>query len=417
MKITNLKYHLLIVLTGLTVLFTVNLLLQIDLQNIIYPDSEGYHDAAKSLYLHAKGQNCRPILLAIIQGFPYVFGATDADIFSSSFYINLFSWLGFSIVIFEISKEYFALKISLWISIFPFLIFNNLVVVYHLLSENVFMFFTILGFYFLMKYKKHQQYWHLALSLSIFVASMLIRPGAKFFAIIMILFFIKPVLNNYRQKATLLLYGSFMMVLVQCAGLKYQFGHFRISYIDVITYHNYLGSRAMCLKNGLEFSQNNNPRAEYLYNYQSKYQVDIAAQDFKNQLRDNKTNLIKAYFIDVLDNSKSGSTCVSDCKNIKKNNYFELSQKIIYSFTTYQNRFFSVIGFLTALFFIIKFRKNLNLIFFFSIYILYTIVTAGISCQQGDRFHAVLFPYILILILYYLKTKTSNFEVVAPPQK
>jgi hypothetical protein len=395
----------------------VNFLLQIDLQNIIYPDSEGYHDAAKSLYLHAKGQNCRPILLAIIQGFPYIFGASDSIIFSSSFYINLFCWLGFSIVLFEISKNYFSLKTSFVLAIFPFFIFNNLVVVFHLLSENVFMFFTILGIYFLMKYRQSRQFWQLSLSLAIFVSSMLIRPGAKFFAIIMVLFFIKIVFINYRHKATFLLYGSLMMVLVQCAGLKHQFGHFRISYIDVITYHNYLGSRAMCLKNGIEYSQYNNPRAEYIYNYQSEFQVDIAAEDFKNQLRDNKTNLIKAYFIDILDNSKSGSGCVSDCKNIKKTTYFASVQKMLYHFTTCQNSIFSVIGFLIAVFFFFKFKKVQNLQFYFSIYILYTITTAGISCQQGDRFHAVLFPYILFLILYYLKYRTVNFEVAAPPQK
>jgi hypothetical protein len=173
----------------------------------------------------------------------------------------------------------------------------------------------------------------------------------------------------------------------------------------------------MCLKNGIEYSQYNNPRAEYIYNYQSEFQVDIAAEDFKNQLRDNKTNLIKAYFIDILDNSKSGSGCVSDCKNIKKTTYFASVQKMLYHFTTYQNSIFSVIGFLIAVFFIFKFKKVQNLQFYFSIYILYTITTAGISCQQGDRFHAVLFPYILFLILYYLKYRTVNFEVAAPPQK
>ena len=38
----------------------------------------------------------------------------------------------------------------------------------------------------------------------------------------------------------LVLYGSITLCFVQAAGLKYQFGDFTISYIDSVTFHNYL---------------------------------------------------------------------------------------------------------------------------------------------------------------------------------
>lgn len=418
MKNTKYKYYVFILAIGLIVLFCFNYYLQVDLQRIIYPDSGGYHDAAKSLYLHAKGQNCRPILLALIQGFPYVFGASDQDIFHCSFYINLFCWLGFSLVLFETLSDYFSLKIAFLTSIFPFFIFNNLTVIYHLLSENVFMFFTVVGFYFLSKFFLQKQYWQLALSLSIFIASMLIRPGAKIFAIIMLLFFAKILIQNYKHRATIFVYLSLSMVLVQCAGLKYQFGNFTISYIDIITYHNYLGSQAISLKKGVKFDQYKNARADYLYNYQSEFQVPIVVEDLKNQLRNNKINLLKAYLIDVWDNSTSGSLCVADCKNIKKIKNFELFKNTVLIISKYQNYLFSIIGFLLSISVIVIFFKTRNIFFYFALYILYTIITAGISCQQGDRFHAVIFPYVMILIFFLMHiTKKISFANAAPLQK
>jgi hypothetical protein len=94
---------------------------------------------------------------------------------------------------------------------------------------------------------------------------MLIKPGAKFFGIVMLLFFFKEILKNYKQKSMIFLYGSLLMIVIQVVGMKVQYGDFTISYIDGVTYHNYICSKAECYKNGKEYEQINNPRAEYLF--------------------------------------------------------------------------------------------------------------------------------------------------------
>ena len=108
------------------------------------------------------------------------------------------------------------------------------------------------------------------------------------------------------------------MVFVQCAGLKYQFGNFTLSYIDSVTYYDYIGSKAMCLKEGKEFSQLNNPRGEYIYSIECSEQRKIANEDLKQQLQHNTLNLLKAFISDVVDNATSGNVCIDDCKNVKK---------------------------------------------------------------------------------------------------
>jgi hypothetical protein len=86
------KFHILIILIGLCCLFGINYFLQISSQNIIYPDTFAYHDAAKNLYVFYRGHNYRPMLLAAIHGLPYLFGATDQAIFEFSFYLNLYDY-------------------------------------------------------------------------------------------------------------------------------------------------------------------------------------------------------------------------------------------------------------------------------------------------------------------------------------
>ena len=71
-------YHFLLILIGLVAITLFDFIVQMSSQGVIYPDSMGYHESAKNLYLFYRGHGYRPILMAIINGFPYVFGSSDA---------------------------------------------------------------------------------------------------------------------------------------------------------------------------------------------------------------------------------------------------------------------------------------------------------------------------------------------------
>ncbi|MCF6130445.1 glycosyltransferase family 39 protein [Flavobacterium sp. AS60] len=408
------KYHFLIIFVGLCCLELLNFLLQLDKQTLIYPDCSNYLESAQKLYLKFTGHYYRPMLMAFITGIPYLFGSSDASIFEWIFVVNVFCWLGASIILFEILKNFVKEKVAFWFAIIPFLIFGNLILNYHLLTENIFVFFTVLAFYLLFQYYKTSQFWYLSLSLSLLLSSMLIKPSAKFFGIVMLLFFVKEILKNYKHKSMIFIYGSLLMITIQVVGMKVQYGDFTISYIDGVTYHNYICSKAECFKNGKEYNQINNPRAEYLFSLDFKDQKKAALEDLKHQIRTNFPNFIKAYFSDVIENSKTGNACIQDLKNYENKTDFPFWKKLIFNITKWQNRIFTVLAVLLSALFLFKGYKKEKATFFVAFFISYIIILSGISCGQGDRFHLVTFPFVIVLLVKYL-SETKRFKPFFEP--
>ena len=400
-------YHFLLILIGLIVISLFDFLTQMSGQGIIYPDSTGYHESAKNLYVFFRGHNYRPILMAVINGFPYLFGSSDVFIYHYSLYVNLICWLASFLLLFEILKQFIKPKYAFVFAVLSVFLVGNMAYVFHLLSENIYLLFILSAFYFLAKYYKEKLFWQLSVSLSIFILSMLIRPGSKFLAIFFVLYFIREIIKNFKHKFTWFICGSLFLVLIQCAGLKYQFGNFTLSYIDSVTYYDYIGSKAMCFKEGKEFSQMSNPRGEYIYSIECSEQRKIANEDLKQQLQYNTLNLCKAYISDVVDNTTSGNVCIDDCKNVKNRDHFQFWKTLIFDISKWQNWIFTALGFCLAVFYFFKRYSKEKLYSFISFFILYTLLLSGISCGQGDRFHVITFPFVLLLLAKFLSENLS----------
>jgi len=392
------KYHFLLIIIGLSVLTLVNGLVQLDVQRVIYPDSESYFEAAKNVYIYHIGHNYRPMVMAAINGIPYLFGCSDAYIYQFSFYVNVFCWLVTALVLFEILKTFVSEKAAFFFSLCSFLFVGTIVLIYHLLTENIYTLFIALAFYFLLKYYKSKSFWPLSIALSIFVVSMLVRPGSKWLAILLMLYFTRELLRNYKTKAALLIYGSWLLVLIQCAGIKYQFGNFTISYIDSVTYYNYIGSKALAHKKGKEYFMANDPRTYYIFSLTPPEIQKEAKRDLLEQLQNNKIHLLYAYCSDVYDNTISGSYPLSECKNYKKTGYFNFWKEFLLALSQWQNRIFTVIGIVLAAFYLLRSYKKETYFSLIAVFIGYIIATSGISCSQGDRFHLVVFPFVLVLL-------------------
>jgi hypothetical protein len=411
------KYHFFIIITGLFFLEILNFLLQLDKQTLIYPDCDNYLESAQKMYHKFTGHYYRPMVMAFITGIPYLFGSSDAGIFQWSLFVNIFCWLGTSILLFEILKQFIKEKWAFGFAILPFFILGNIILNFHLLTENIFVFFIMLAFYLMFQYYKTAKFWYLSLSVSLFLSSMLIKPGAKFLAIIITLFFIKEIFRSYKSKSMIFLYGSVLMIVIQVIGMRVQYGDFTISYIDGVTYHNYLCSKAECFKNGKKYSQLNNPRAEYLFSLDFTEQKRVALEDFKNQIKTNFPNLVKAYFSDVTENSKSGNSCIEDLKNYDNKVDFSFWKEFVFDISKWQNRLFTLLGIVLSGFFLFKGFKKEKANFLVAFFITYIIVLSGISCGQGDRFHLVTFPFVVLLLANFLSTKNYFKPTSEPLQK
>ncbi|GAA4022916.1 hypothetical protein GCM10022386_02330 [Flavobacterium cheonhonense] len=403
------RYSLLLVLIGLLWLEVLNVLLQLDRQTLLYPDASNYLESAQKMYLKFTGHYYRPMVMAFITGLPYLFGSSDAGILQWSLIVNVMCWLGTSLLLFQIAKDFLKTKVAFIVAILPFFIIGNAVLNYHLLTENIYTFFIVLAFYSLFRYFKTNNFWFLSFSLSLLLSSMLIKPGAKFLAILILLFFIKTLLKNHKAKAMILIYGSVLMILIQLVGMKVQYGDFTISYIDGVTYHNYLFSKAECFKNGKEYHQINNPRAEYLFSLLFTDQKRVAKEDAILQIKTNFPNVVKAYFDNLLENTKSGNACVFDLENKRGSSNFTFWKTVAFNLSKWQNRLFTVLGVLVSLYFVRKLFIPKSVYALMALFVLYTIILSGISCGQGDRFHVITFPIVFLLLAKAL-IETDRFK-------
>jgi len=407
------KFQAGIIILGILWILILNFLLQLQHQTVIFPDSTGYLSAANNIYFYLRGDPYRPILMGLISGIPYLFGGNDDSIFQFSLFVNSTAWLASSLIMFEILKDFIQKK---WAFLFVLLYFSCVscvLITYHLLAESLFTFFLLLFVYFLKKYYDNRKFIYLAIAISVLISSMLVKPASKFLAIVVVLYFITTLVQNYKKRAMILVYLALLAVAIQVVGLKYQFGNFTISYIDGVTYHDYICSKAKCLEQGKEYHQMGNPRADYLLALSFKDQKAVAEKDLIDQLKNNKTNLIKAYFMNLMGNSAHGCYIILECKNKANTNYFTKASRILYLLSALQNRIFSVFGFLLAILYIIKNRKTNVFYAFVGFLIVYIIGISGISSDQGDRFHMVIYPLLLILAAKYLQEK----NLIKPPSE
>jgi hypothetical protein len=410
--ISKYRFHILLIAFGMVWMAVLNALLQLSDQTFIYPDSFSYFDAATDLFVKLRGHCYRPIGMAFISGLPYVFGAKGTAIFGWSFYVNVFCWLASALVIFTILRQQIAAKVSFLLALAFLLCVGPATICFHLLTENLYTFLVLLFLFFWARYLQSHRYLFLSIGLSVLLFSMLVKPGSKFLAIGVLLFCIKIIYSHRKSWSTWFVYGSLGLIALQLIGMKAQFGNATLSYIDGITYHNYLCTKAVCYQEGVPYHQINNERAAYLHQFSLPERKVIAAADLKQQLTHNTLNLFKAYCANVWDNTISGSPYIQDCENRNQTAYFEGSKSFLFSVSKWQNRFFTSIGVILALLTMVRYKQAGKSTVMTSVVLLYTVILSGVSCSQGDRFHLVIYPFVLLLlgqwILVMHKKKAFN---------
>lgn len=400
------KWEIGLVFFGLIWLSVVDFFLQMSSQNYIFADSDNYLVAAKNLMVYHRGHDYRPIVISFIYGLPYLFGANDSTVYLFSFYVNLFCWLATAILIFKITTSLVRPKLAFYFTLLFYGSLGTLTLLYHLLSENLYTFWILFAFFLILKYYQSHQFWYLSFAIALLVSSMLIRPGSKWLAVVFCLYFVRILWKNFAHKAMILFYSSWILIVIQCAGLYHQFGNFTISYIDSITYYNYIGSKAICLKEGREYTEINNPRANVLLNLKNRDTITkVAKADFVEQLKTNKINLLKAYFSDVFNNTSSGSAAIAVLENVRDTSFFKNSKEVTFFISKWQNRVFTIVGLILALVYFFKSYKREVFFTLISSYILYIIAVSGITFSQGDRFHMVFYPMVIILFVKWLKDR------------
>lgn len=404
----NFKYQIILIVIGVIWLFTLDQIMNLSGQVFIFPDSGNYAEAADFLYNDFKAHEFRLLGMAFITGLPYIFGGSSNDIYAFSFIVNLFCWLGTALIIFDVCKKYLSVNKSFVIASSYFLLIGPAFVIYHLLTETIFTFIITLVFWLLDKYYNKRRFSYLSLAIGILLFSILIKPGLKFFCIFIIIFFARTLYKNLNKRSSFYIYLPLLLIAFQCFKMKSQYGDFTLTYIDGVTYYNYLGSKAEAYRQHEIFDSFNNKRAYYLAAHTYSEQKAIAGNDFKDQIQNNTSNLIKAYVLNIAINSATPSIPVYFCENKNGNSNFELFKNIFLIVSKYQNRLFTVLGLLMSVLVVVKSLKKPGLFAIAALLIMYIIAVSGVACCEGDRYHLVFFPLVIILTVKLLSARANR---------
>lgn len=379
-----------------------------DLQTLVFGDSISYYQAAVGLYENRTLSDHRPLVIAAINGFPLLFGFSRDSIYGWSLFVNFLCWLGTLLLIFSLARRFVNAKLAFWVSAAFLLCVGNLFIAFHLMSETVFAFSLVLILYWVQKHLETNQIAYLAFAFTTAVLDVMVKPLALFFPLLLLVFFCKKAIRLARSPYIVLVGLSVMLLFFQMWQLQKKFGNFTVSYIDSSTYYNYLGTRADCLRNGTEFIQGKNARCVYFSMLTPSQQKSTASEDFTDQLKNNRANLCKAYLTNLWINASKGSASVYGCENKANTGYFDFFHWLFKAAAKLQNLLFTLLGLLLSAFVLLRWKQHEALLRLIAIVVLYVVSISAISSDQGDRFHIVVYPLILLMCSFFIRKERFN---------
>lgn len=393
-----------LVIFALSWIVLINFLCQIPISNSVVGDEGSFLQAALKLYNQQLPSDDRPFLIAAIQGFPLLFNFPVQSVYIWSFIINCVCWILSSLLIFKICKIRVGEKWAFAASLLFLLCIGNLAINFKLLSEPIYIFFILGSLFFINSFYCKKQIKFLLLGIVVLTLSILIKPLSMGLLVLVLIACFKKWKSLFFNRLSILLFLSFGLLFFQMQSMKSQYGNYTVSYIDAFTYYNYLGTRADCLKNKSTFKQGENERYRYFLKLPSSEQKKVAQEDLVFQIRYNLPNLIQAYFTTILINSSKGSASIHALENNSNTFYFDFFQYSFKVITKLQNCILTLFGFLLSMNCLVRFKKD-GFLSVVAVAFFYILFVSGISSDQGDRFHIVLYPLVLILFASFLNRK------------
>ncbi len=371
-------------------------------------DDPSYLLAAKRLYLEATLDDGRPLGIAAIFGLPFLFGASSKAAIVWGIGVNFCCWFVSVLLVFRILSGRIGKKKAFWVSAAFLSCIGNLAVAFNLLSEPVYIALILSAIYFLHRYQLENRTRFLSFALAILLFAALVKPVALGLAFLVAILHFRDLKPLVKHGSSISVCLSALLICIQLYGMKKKYGDYTISYIDTITYYNYLGGKADCLRKNIEFIPGENARAKYFNRFTSHGQKRLVKEDFKEQLTNNSGNLAKAYAYCLYSNSSKGSFIVSECANKNHTVYFDAFHFIFKAISKLQNIFLTISGVLFSFYCWLRWKKTSSFQRLLSAFVLYIFFVSAVSCFQCDRFHIVFFPLVFILLADFWANKKAG---------
>jgi hypothetical protein len=402
------QYQLYLIAIGLFWILLLNLFLQIVSQNYIYADTKSYIKAAEDLYFQHKPNEIRPLLIAAINGIPFLFGFSKSSLFVWNTILNLTLWLASTLLIYKLCSKILDPKKAFYFALFYVFTLGSLLIAFEFLSEPLFSFSLLVSVLFFQKYDRTKKVKFLSFGISILILSMLIKPASILLTIgTFVLLGHKTLLKVLLDKTSIIIYLSIVLLFTNLQSMKSNYGNYTLSYIDAFTYYNYLGTKADCYKKGTIYNPCNNNRYTYFNKFSLPESKKIAFKDFKYQISKNTFNVIKAYLGNIFANSVGLSSYLRFYENKNNESNFEIYKIFFKGVSRIQCLLYTLSGMVLSIYFLYK-KKTDKIIKIVAFSIIYIIAISGISSDHEDRFHLVIYPLILILLANFLSEKGTN---------
>lgn len=429
------KNKTLLILSGALLLWFIlnSFLLQLPLMSsnkqFIPPDALSYVQAG-DFWLNNSASAIRPYGYSLLTAFT---GAGDSgEISVLLLVVQVFCWLLTCLLIHLAASEF----LKGWIKYVPLALFaispSNIIFTWLTLSETLFAFLLILVGFLLLQYVKNSENKALLVCINVLLAfACVVRPIVQLPLLFTITWTIYECLKSRPLKLTTA-FLSLILVLgvlgLQLARMKREFGTYTISHIGNMAWYQYIGTVSESLAKGEDVKKTREKRdsAEIIYLANNtlvsdiwKRKDELYASDFKNQWRDHKNLIFKAWGLNMLQNTSAPSAMIPKLKQNNAGRLRVLLYTAYYKLTSWINILISLLllplAVAGAVYMWFRERKwipeTYTLILVFTSFLaLFLLLTSGMSMWQGDRFSMVYYPLVLFSLSLLLGKFRSELK-------
>lgn len=370
-------------------------------------DTLSYLEASRRLAFHGQVHPVRPLGIAFLHAIPYFFGATEKWVIWSLILLQNIVWIVSILLFYRTSFILLNRKMAFYLTIFFLFSFGYFLLPSIILSEVWTIFFVVLLLNQLIKYHQYKAFSYLISLSSILILLTLIRPGFYYPALLFLGYLILRIIFKYRNWSPnyLILIFSLALLLLNNSLIYKNHGQFKPSYIDDLTLYVYLGAYGHTEIQNTSTARVQRERREEIKNLDHSAIHSLALEDIKFQLAYHPRVIIKYLIRNIYLNSTTGTIVMFKLKeNSKLNPVF---YTIFYWLSQIQNTIFVILSICLPCILWIK-KKSMDILWVtLTLLPWYILFTSGISYLQGDRFHVVFYPIILIQIgyCYFLYSK------------
>ncbi len=403
----------------LSVIATVNVIIFYSLSgiedfvfNFIPPDTLTYIEASELLFDSLKPHPTRPLCYAFLSGLPKLFDPhlTTFQYIGFGIVLNAAAWLGSIILFHKTLRLYFSRKLSFLFGLIPIFLFGGIANIFNMLTESLALFILTSIAYYILRYDQKKKIDALLIAAALLNLLILIRPGFVYAALLgstaVIIVMARNTLMKYSKTCISLFVISILSIAIQNAAMYREYGKLSTSFIGKITWYQYLGAETYASVKELPFDAVQERRTELLSMLTIQEKIERCDDDIKSLVSSHPTVVLREWGGNITENSTAGSALLLLIKQ-KSTKPFEADVSgLLYAATKIQNILFTLIFLASAALILIDLPKLRPALILLASMISYVMLTSGISFRQGDRFHYILYPLILILFLILVRDRT-----------